>query len=364
MTFAEWTSLPNLHPAVIHFPISLLAVAVALDAAALILRRQVWLERAGVLLWVLGSAAAGAAYLTGQMAGDSFGLLSPEVESAIAHHSDLAWWTLLSAAAVTALRVAVWWIARADDRIHRLVTRTGVLTLSLGVVGLVLVTADRGGTLVYRHGVAVTTVAKAALSPQGNVAAPSAKHHERLIRLEAGGVSWSPLPDDAMALGEVVEVVAEPAGAIGVKYPIESSGEGLPLRIDGRAILLLPGEFGDVQVKAVLDLSGFDGAAGVVHHYRDSVSYGSFEVARGSSRLVNRRGAEPEILGEGPGLDAQGLVTIAVSSAGSHLKGFVGPKTAAHGHVTEPPPGRTGLLLVGRGIVHVRELRVESTQGH
>lgn len=89
----------------------------------------------------------------------------------------------------------------------------------------------------------------------------------------------------------------------------------------------------------MLDVSSFDGSAGVLHHYRDAVSYGSFEIAGRKSRLIDRKGAELKVVDDGDGYDAQGVVTIAVSSVGSHLKGFVGAKTVAHGHMAAPPPG-------------------------
>lgn len=364
MSFAEWTSLPNLHPAVIHFPIVLLATALVIDAIALALRRQTWLDRMGTMLWALGAAAAGAAYLTGSSAADGLGLVLPEVESAIARHSDLAWWTVLCASALGVLRLLVGWVARTDESIQRLGTRMALLAVGVGVVGLVFVTADRGGTLVYKHGVAVAALAKAAPSSLERPAPPHLTPQDRLTRLEDGGLVWSPLPGDAVALGEVVEFVAEPGGAIAVEDPAEAPGEGLPLRIDGRAILLLPGEFGDVQVKAVLDLSSFNGSAGVLHHYRDAVSYGSFEVAERTCRLIHRKGAEPQLVEDGDEFDAQGVVTIAVSSVGSHIKGFVGDKTVAHSHLAAPPPGRTGLLLEGLGTVRVRELRVQRIKDH
>lgn len=239
MSFGEWTSLPNLHPAAIHFPIVLLATALVIDAIALALRRQIWLDRAGAMLWALGAAAAGAAYLSGSSAADGLGLVVPEVESAIARHSDLAWWTLLGAAALGALRLVVGWVARTDDRIQRLGTRMALL--ALGVVVLVFVTADRGGALVYRYGVAVAALAKAAPSSLERPLPPRLTPQDRLIRLEDGGLVWSPLPGDAVALDEVVEFVAEPGGAIAAEDPAKAPGEGIPLRIDGRAILLLPG---------------------------------------------------------------------------------------------------------------------------
>ena len=73
----SFTSLPNLHPALVHFPIALLLAALGFDLACLFLRRQVWLDRAAAALYALGALGAGAAYLAGRQAAD----LSDELSS-------------------------------------------------------------------------------------------------------------------------------------------------------------------------------------------------------------------------------------------------------------------------------------------
>jgi len=360
MLIVALTSLPSLHPAVVHFPIALLLAAFAVDLAALALSRQSWLDRAATLLWVMGAAGAGAAFLTGRQAGDDLGLLSPVIEAALARHADLAKWTLVAAAAVAILRVVLAWAARAGTGYGRRAGRAGVLSLGLGVAVLVSLTADRGGTLVYRHGAAVTAEGPRATEPRGGSPA-QARTREPLTHLAGGGLLWSPAAEDAPALGDIVTVVGA-AGALAAEPAPGDVGLGLTLRIDGRAVLLLPGEFADVQVRAVLDLSAFRGTAGVVHHYRDEGSYGAFEVNDATSRLIDRRGQEQKVLAEGRRASGPVEATLAVSSVGSHLKGFLDGETVAHGHVPAPSAGRTGLLLDGRGVVRLRELRVERDQ--
>jgi hypothetical protein len=52
---------------------------------------------------------------------------------------------------------------------------------------------------------------------------------------------------------------------------------------------------------------------------------------------------------------------LAVSVAGSHLKGYVDGQTRVHGHRPDPErTGRVGLLLKGTGLVRI--LDVESEQ--
>ena len=82
------SALPNLHAAVIHFPIALLAVALLLDLACLVIRKWVWLDRTATLLYLLGTIAAAAAFLTGRVASEEMWQFPSEAQVAMAdHHS-------------------------------------------------------------------------------------------------------------------------------------------------------------------------------------------------------------------------------------------------------------------------------------
>jgi uncharacterized membrane protein len=150
-------SLPNLHAAVVHLPVGLLPTALLLDLATLVFRRRMWLERAAASLYVIGTIGAAAAYLTGQRASESMWTFSGEAQAVMADHEDLALLTLVSFSLITLLRIVASWLSRRD-----LVVPIGFvrLTAMIGAVAgmvLLLVTADHGGRLVYRHGMGVET---------------------------------------------------------------------------------------------------------------------------------------------------------------------------------------------------------------
>lgn len=144
--------LPNLHAVLVHFPVALLAVALLLDLGCLVVRKMVWLDRAATMLYVLGTIAAAAAFLTGRIASQEMWQFPPEAQAVLADHHDLGLLTLLAYCIVTVLRGIVTWLAREDWRIKLGFFRLLALVASSAALILLALTADRGGALVYRYG--------------------------------------------------------------------------------------------------------------------------------------------------------------------------------------------------------------------
>ena len=355
---ALYTSLPNLHPAVVHFPIALVPLAALLDlAAAGSAMGRGWLARAGALVWVLAALWAGAAYWAGQQAADSLVGVGPQVQARISTHSDWALYTLWSAGILAAARLAVaFW--RPDHRGALAVA--GVL--GLGVTALVLRTADLGGALVYRHAVAVAAPAGALSGEAGTELVPSANGppEPRLRRTEEGALVWRPAPEDGEALGTLLEPLSGKS-EVRASSPAAGGREGLALTVTGRTLLALPGSFGDVQVDAELELAGFEGTVGLAHHVQgpDRAGLLRMTLPAGELALVTLRGgAVPKVLDRARRALPDGAVELGVYAVGRHLRGIVSGETLFHGHEPALPDGRVGLLLDGEGVVTVRSITV------
>ena len=148
-------SYPSLHVVLIHFPIAFICLAPFFDIGCLIFRDRVWLDRAATLLYVMGTIGAGAAYLAGERAAKALSDLSPAAESALADHESFATLTLIALAIVSLVRIWVSWLSRDDRRIRVGLFRLAAIPVALVGLALLASTADRGGTLVYGHGLGV-----------------------------------------------------------------------------------------------------------------------------------------------------------------------------------------------------------------
>jgi len=159
-TILNNTALPNLHPALVHFPIALFPLAIAFDLVVAIGRR-VTLDRVTAVLYALSALSAGAAVWAGEQAADALSGLPEDLRSWVHDHGEWAEWFLWATIAVAVARIALArWQARrgGTERLGLPALRAVVIAAALGTCVLLFGATDRGGALVYRSGVAVMAV--------------------------------------------------------------------------------------------------------------------------------------------------------------------------------------------------------------
>ena len=364
----RFTSLPNLHPALVHFPIALLPVAILLDLLTLRLPRQrEWPDRAATVLYVAAAAGSIAAYWAGRLAAEGLPPLALHIQLHVNEHSDSARVATWLVGLVAAARVAV---AARDTRFRRKVLRIFLISIALASVALIYRTADLGGGLVYQHRVGVAEIDqhgedRASAAEPETTDAIVAGAASRLSETGNGKLIWKPLPTDREAIGAVLSP-APGTDASAISWVEPADGErGLGLAVDGEAVLLLPGAFGDVEVMAELEAEGFEGEMGVAHHVSSGAEAGLLTLSfpGGQVALVSRSGGESRTLATAVRSISAGPFQLRVTAAGRHFYGFLGEERVVHGH--EPPPrdGGCGLFLRGKGTVRVLSLTITPARG-
>ena len=156
--------VPNIHMVVVHFPIALLPVALALDVLGLVLRSRDVAVAGRWCLWV-GTLAAVAAVVSGlDGADDVHPYVSDDAEALMTTHMKLQYGTTAAA-----IGLSLWRLFAGAPVPQR--GRAIYLLLSVAMVANLIVASDIGGQMVFLHGVAVRADGD---SLQGGVE----KHHE------------------------------------------------------------------------------------------------------------------------------------------------------------------------------------------
>ncbi len=354
------TALPNLHPALVHFPIALLPMALLFELLGLTLRKQDWLERAAVSLYAAAALGALVTRWAGVRASDGLVDIPAQVQLHIAKHSDWAHYSLWAIGALAVLRVLLY--VRDPERTYAY-ARAGLLVVGLGAMGLLGFAADLGGGLVYQHGVAVGQANRRHAEPTSEPRNGESSREAGLdLQRSQGAVRWQPAPEDSEALGTVLlPATGFTLDAISWVSPTDGGAPGLGLEVSGKTLLILPQTtHGDVEVKATFVLESFKGTLGVAHHVGTDGDGGFFTVStEGRAGLSDIRDGQVNALTDEP-FDVPSLpFTLAVSAVGRHLRGLVDGATVTHAHLAPRPAGPAGLLFDGVG--RLRLLSFEAT---
>ncbi len=179
------TLLHELHPSLVHAPLTLLPGAAIVDLLALS-RRSRGLERVGRALWVAGVGSAALAGVTGFAASQQVRADDPAASDMLFLHGAGNTLILAGATAVMAWRLG-----------HRpSLFQVGV---GLAACGAAVYTASLGGRLVYEHGVGVNAMPPTA--PGGTLSSPrlfSREAPSALARDAGAGLRW--IVERALAL--------------------------------------------------------------------------------------------------------------------------------------------------------------------
>jgi len=324
----DWA--PNAHPLIVHFPIAIFIVAVVVDAALLLARRS---DRMSAALYGIAALGAVAAYLSGRAAVD--GMIVPAHAVAdVNSHSDWGLRTAWFIGIYAAVRLGLSFTFRS----FKMVVRAPLFLISLVGVLFVAVTSDRGGRLVYEHGLGTSVAAVDMTEPPAQV-----NSGERLT----GTWSWSPASGLATL---IANASVYPADAwIGIEFV--DGQEALVVR--GPATLLVGDTTDGVQVDARISTA----EAGRIMILHNAVDERTYHYVAVDEDLVASQGAvrsgTVSRMASGSYPDT-GWHNVRVVAEGTHFHAYIDGTRVTHGHGAAAPPGRAGLR------VESGELRVAS----
>ncbi len=346
------TNLPNLHPALVHFPIVILLLASLVDIASLIFPKRAWLRKSSLLLWVLGAMAVGVTFWSGRQAAETVQIVA-QAEVPLTHHENSALKTLWFFGIYSGIRILFQFLAY-RRWIHLL-----IILLALPGQALLFQTADLGGGLVYKYGVGVHKAEEKLAKP-----APETAEGGKPV-IEGNRISWVFTPGSEKHLSSFLKLQSGNISGVQASTEQRDSKTFLVLTtsVSKPFVFVFEPVLHDTQIEAEVDLSGFAGKFGLIHHFKQQ-GYDSFLIDK-QTAVLGRKTTEGEkkfSQKKMPSISSP-LVLKAVG-AGTHFRGYVNGKLLVHGHGEAAAPGKTGIILEGTGKVAIASLTVTPISEH
>jgi uncharacterized membrane protein len=346
----EWA--PNIHPLLVHFPIALLIIAVVIDLLALLLRKEIWLRNTRLLVYLLGSLSAVAAYLSGSQAADLVSL-PPLANPVLTEHADLALLTIIYFLLYTLIS-SILFIKEIDKSLW--VQFISVVLVFPGIF-LLFETAEHGAELVYRFGAGVTKIESAYVgSHDEDISAVT-----QILEDENGSWNWNPGESAEKILRSNFNWIRGKTENLNANIVSDSiRGLILVLYVEKDLIMLERGkDLRSIQANMMINLDRFDGKFCIIHHVEDSLNYDFLSIKNDRMQLGRVLHNQLTIMDQKP-FTLGNWIKVSVVGDGTHFRGFIDDKLLTHGHDSELQPGPVGILIDGKGEILVDWIEVIS----
>ena len=349
----EW--MPNIHPLIIHFPISLLLLAVLVHLSALVIWKLPWLRTATLVASILGFLTLILTYLSGRQAADSVSLPTVAINT-LSKHADLALWTLVYFGVLTILHLGIKFLKIYDKK------SISIVLFVLGLFGFALViqTADLGGQLVYKYGVGVKSEALVEIDGDEMDEIGSTG----FIKDEDS--SWQLLPSKKISsvFSDDLIWLEGSSDDVNAQFKtLDTNEQVIELNLSGNPVLFIAGDnLTSIQGEIEVDLCNFNGTVSLVHHVQDKMNYDYFSINDNQFKLGRMEKGIDEILSE-KSITHNCWINLRVVGDGRHFRGYLDDQLLLHGHQKDFPPGAGGLRIDGSGIIYLKKLKVQSLIG-
>lgn len=348
----DWA--PNIHPMIVHFPLVLLIFAVLLDVAGLILKKFTWLEKSALLLYLLGTIAAGVAFLSGRAASDGLDIPS-KVIPAVNDHADWAEITLWFFIIYTIVRLSFAFG-------FKLIPFAKIIVVPLVLIGLTGIyflynAGDLGAKLVFGYGLGTGNILRIEKSETKNGQKEEQVSDSIFTKSSSGSWKLIAAQGTAFVLKEKFKWIKGSADKLDPMYDKDNSAFMLHPANEG--FFVYDNKIKSVQISVKINLDDLNGQIELVHHFIDQNNYDFLRVGNSKIILARKTNEQENIFGEDR-YAKKGWIEVKVVSDDTHFRGYVDNKIIVHGHDDEPKPGSVGLRITGKGSVSIKEIMVES----
>lgn len=191
---------------------------------------------------------------------------------------------------------------------------------------------------------------------------PGGDHeHQTAVTLSSDETTiWTPKGEGVDLIGRDFHFIVGNVDQLSPQVISENGREVLQLTSSGeQSAFVFHKKMGNVGLAVTMKRSSYQGLIKVIHHAKDANTY-EFVSINGNSmsqgRVVN--GVEKIFDTKDFETANEDWITIRVSAAGTHFKGYLGDKNITHGHGDEMESGYVGIMTEGSGKLAIKSIEV------
>jgi len=235
-------------------------------------------------------------------------------------------------------------------------SKTKIVRVFLAVMALFVINAcGQSDKSTSETQEAETTAADHKEEPAGNH-----KDHAAVALNAEESTVWKPSGEGVELIGRDFHFIAGNVDQLNPVVMSEGGENVLQLTTSGdQAAFVFHNKMGNVGIAITLKQDGYEGTLKIIHHAQNTDTY-EFVSIKGNSmsqgRIVNgiEKVFDTKSFDSTPG----DWMTIRVSAAGTHYKGYLGDKNITHGHGDELDAGYIGIMTEGSGKVAIKSIEV------
>ncbi|HKJ46823.1 MAG TPA: DUF2231 domain-containing protein [Balneolales bacterium] len=344
---------PNIHPIIVHLPIAALLLAVFFDFLSLIFKRQEWLSKAAVFLFIIGAIGAILAVFSGKEAAEHL-TIPKSMYHDVGEHADWGKATAWFFGIYAAFRlILIWWNKHKKQSI-----KLGAFIISLVGVFLLVETGDHGAKLVFKNGIGTVSLKKEMQKQKLKQETTTAK----IPTMQAGGWLWTPGPGSPEMLASDFSWYHGGPKDLNASTIVTEKGDTvLSLNPNNSVVIFGFGNrVSDIQAKVVFKPVNFNGEIGLANRIQDSDNYNviSFNDSTLSiNQLVN---GNQTTVAQKTVINGDDWITLSVLVKNGNANATINGTEVNAKDLKMMNAGVTGIMIKGNGLLLIRRIDIKN----